>query len=381
MDGTFVKKEPSDDKSAVFKRASSQTDAADRVKDKDRKGRDSPDVSGNELNDTAGETPTNDDGDGEDEDEDEDEEGVFEVEKVVGHRRELGVLKYRIKWKGYSDEDITSEPEDSVFCTDMVKEYWNQYQQMGGKRMDKEGSIYPKPTMSSLSLIGSGGGNRKSATTGSSSSSKSSTSSAKSSYSNRSSSTVNGGSKGGKGGSSGARSGRISPEPLLPDLSPLMAGSAAVAIKPTPSKRARTRSPDRQPSQAPQRNSTTTTNSTAKPIKVMKEAGKGSTAADSINNQNNKENVPRKLTAVGPVPTTEETWTPPGFWESWDEHVERVEAIETRGQDKHDRSNMWVHLRWKNGRLTLHPLKEIHTKAAQKLIGFYELHLQFQESD
>ncbi|KAG0208463.1 hypothetical protein BGX28_000601 [Mortierella sp. GBA30] len=85
------------------------------------------------------------------EDEDHDQEGdedetedVFEVEKVVGHKRERGGLSYFIKWKGYDSKDNTWETEDQVFCDDLVQAYWDRYISAGGKKSDTKGAD-PKP--------------------------------------------------------------------------------------------------------------------------------------------------------------------------------------------------------------------------------------------
>ncbi|KAG0271979.1 hypothetical protein BGZ95_000144 [Linnemannia exigua] len=339
-------------------------------------------------------------------DEEEVESDVYEVEKVVGHRRETGgSLSYHIKWKGYSDEESTWEHQSSVFCEDMVQDYWKQYIDHGGKKTDPIGDL-KRHASSSLSL-----GEKRKSITSSISTSKSSTAG----LGNNKHGVKSGKTASGKGGA-GGRSGRIGSEPLLPDLSPLVKSSSAAALTATTgsaqggtqltsSKRARTKSPERpqstSSSQAPapmvpgsRRNSTaivvstsaipaassslTTTSSTAKSTKATaSESRKGISAAEQ-----HKESAPRKLTALGPVLITEENWVPPSSWVTWDDYIERVEAIETRSVDRHDKSTMFVHLRWKNGsRLTLHPLSEIHVKAPHKLIEFYECHLQFQESN
>ncbi|KAK3846116.1 MAG: hypothetical protein J3R72DRAFT_434199 [Linnemannia gamsii] len=393
MDSTQVKNEPSDDKSsAVLGQMSSNTATKDKKNEKLR-------AKGN----TSGSDNT---GDESVSGEEEVEGDVYEVEKVVGHRRETGgSLSYYIKWKGYSDEESTWEHQRSVFCEDMVQDYWKQYMGQGGKKTDPVGDL-TRHASSSLSL----GGKRKSSIPSTTTSKSSTTGSGNNKNGVKSGKTASG--KGGTGG----RSERIGSEPLLPDLSPLVKSSSAAALTAmtgsaqsgtqlTSSKRARTKSPERQQStsspQAPaprvqgsRRNSTTivvstsaglvtsstlpTTNSTAKLTRAtVSESRKGFSAGEQY-----KESGPRKLTAVGPVLITEENWMPPSSWVTWDDHVERVEAIETRSVDRHDKSTMYVHLRWKNGnRLTLHPLSEIHAKSPHKLIEFYECHLQFQESD
>ncbi|KAF9908739.1 hypothetical protein EC991_009549 [Linnemannia zychae] len=308
--------------------------------------------------DASGTDDTNDHDSNSGSDEDEEESDVYEVEKVVGHRREQAaggggnVLFYHIKWKDYPDSDSTWEISSQVFCKDMVDEYWKQYLDLGGKKTDPYGDL-KKQTSSLLSL----NGKRK--------------------LDPSSSSATHSGKGGSKSGKASGRSGSISEEPLLPDLSPLVKSSSAAAVattargaqggtQSTSFKRARTNSPERQQSTM---------------VTISTSATSTLTASSTVAKSSRKESVPRKLTSVGPVLITDENWTPPDNWNTWDDHVERVEAIETRSLDRHDKSTMFVHLRWKTGnRFTLHPLSEIHIKAPHKLIEFYERHLQFQES-
>ncbi|KAI8360053.1 hypothetical protein B0O80DRAFT_367316, partial [Mortierella sp. GBAus27b] len=64
---------------------------------------------------------------------------VYEVERVVGHKRERGVLSYHLKWKGYPDSDNTWERDKSVFCKDLVEAYWERYLADGGSKADARG--------------------------------------------------------------------------------------------------------------------------------------------------------------------------------------------------------------------------------------------------
>ncbi|KAF9934091.1 hypothetical protein FBU30_003372 [Linnemannia zychae] len=405
MDSTFIKKEPKEDNSssAILKQLSndkSENGSINRANNNDiitdTGGRDS---------DSASDSGSNSNNSDDDDDMDGDSD-VYEVEEVVGHRMEDGKLSYHIKWKGYPDEESTWENEKSVFCTEMVRDYWRVFIDLGGKRGDLSGSI-PRKSTEILSV----NGKRKST---SDKDSKATTSTSNNKYND------NGGGKSGKmNGKSGKsnRSGRTSPEPLLPDLSPLVKSSAAAAVASimttttgtqgtsnlTNSKRARTKSPERlQPTQQPlfsgvqqsRRNSTTlifTTPmtsqmvNTAKAFKATSESSKGS-ASDDVGSavrtaiEHSSGDISKKQTAVKPMLTTDESWMPPEHWNSWDEYVERVEAIETRNPNQHDRSTMLVYLRWKgSSRMTLHPLLVVHEKAPRRLIDFYEDHLQFQE--
>ncbi|KAG0065415.1 hypothetical protein BGZ90_001785 [Linnemannia elongata] len=412
MDGAYVKREPKDDGSSTVLSSISKKDKTKAKSRTEKKKRSRGAASGNapssdDTNDADPRTLGSDSNDDSDDD-DEGDSDVYEVEKVVGHRYDQNnKLSYHIKWKDYPDEESSWEQESSVFCLDMVKEYWKLYCDQGGSKTDPEGSI-GRPSSSSLSL----NGRRKTNSSTGSENTKPSSSGSKR------------GKAGSGKGSSGGRSGRISSEPLLPDLSPLVKSSAAAAVvtttttatttttsatSTTSSKRARTMSPERQlsTSQSLRRSSnsfavvtsagsgkSTILSTTTKLAKVTPETRRGATVTTTASalgpattttteqqQQSLDNSLPRRLTSVGPVLITEENWEPPSHWDSWDDLVERVEAIETRSADKHDRSTMFVHLRWKSGnRMTLHPLQEIHDKAPRRLIDFYESHLQFQES-
>ncbi|OBZ86418.1 Chromo domain-containing protein 2 [Choanephora cucurbitarum] len=60
------------------------------------------------------------------------EEEEYEVEKVKSHKVMIengkSILKYLVKWIGYSDKDNTWEPADSLAnAADLVDEYWRLY--------------------------------------------------------------------------------------------------------------------------------------------------------------------------------------------------------------------------------------------------------------
>uniref|UniRef100_A0A1B0D6F5 Uncharacterized protein n=1 Tax=Phlebotomus papatasi TaxID=29031 RepID=A0A1B0D6F5_PHLPP len=56
-------------------------------------------------------------------DQDDDEEEEYEVEDIVDHKVVRGKTQYRIRWKGWGEDDDTWEAEDTLSCPDIVARY------------------------------------------------------------------------------------------------------------------------------------------------------------------------------------------------------------------------------------------------------------------
>ncbi|CAO3573215.1 unnamed protein product [Mortierella alpina] len=279
---------------------------------------------------------------------DDEEENEFEVEKVVGHKRERGVLSYFLKWKGYDVQDNTWEKADQVFCEDLVQAYWDRYTQAGGKKSDTKG-MDPKPQ----------GTKRKAA--------------------------------GGRGRSSS----KELQEPLLPEV-PSMERNDDDAEESTsvasPSKKksrdgahelsgeqgsAKKHKSETQISleqaqesqdedEDEQDEESRKTGKTSKDGKASKEVSKeGKAGKEDKASKESKTGMTGKASKE-----SKEPW-PPTSWTSWEDEVDYVETVERNKQ------KMRAYLVWNNGMLTDHPIEEAHAKCPLKLIRFYEKHLKF----
>lgn len=52
------------------------------------------------------------------------DDDIYVVERILNKRvLESGEIEYYLKWFGYSEDEATWEPEENVFCKDLIALY------------------------------------------------------------------------------------------------------------------------------------------------------------------------------------------------------------------------------------------------------------------
>ncbi|GJJ73771.1 hypothetical protein EMPS_06129 [Entomortierella parvispora] len=306
---------------------------------------------------------------GEDEDMEDEGEDVFEVERVVGHSFNpiLKTMRYFIKWKGYTTQDNTWEPDQAVFAHSLISEYWDRYTKWGGKKSDLEGRDPPPPSRKAVSKVPKAGHSKSAGSdsffqelassnrTVSQGKEQSSTWSVTPSTSTTSTAAP-----------------AVVPVVMSAGL-PSAAPTVAPAIVPTvvPTIAPKVAIPVATPSVAP---TVSATGTTASAIKInMGEKHTGSGESSLSVNPTKKARTASPNSASKDQVLDQEPYSPPFDLPSWEELVKQIDSVERRD------GVLIAHLLWYNGKRSEHTNMVVRKKCPVKLVEFYESMLHFTE--